>query len=117
MWLHQQLCMQTHKYQPHWILAGQSHITKIVLSQASWQRATLLASASALQSQLSFFKSPLQMYKPSPRHLVFYFKFTYRLLGNSTVTRVTFLSCCDTEFNILFTIYFSATHLVCVARY
>ena len=25
-------------------------------------------------------------------------------LGNSTVTRVTFLSSCDTEFNILFTI-------------
>ena len=32
------------------------------------------------------------------------FRVGVRIKGNSTVTRVTFLSSCDTEFNILFTI-------------
>ena len=63
---------------PFTLLPGRYPILKIVLSQASWQRVTLLPSASALQPQL-----PLKSF--TEVSLVqdicfFYFKFTYSLL-------------------------------------
>ena len=72
IWLHQQLCMQTHKLVPITFLVGQYPILKIVLSQASWQRVMVLPSRSALQPQLSF--NLLCRCKPSTRHLFFLFQ-------------------------------------------